>query len=518
LLRRHPGHFGDALPLSSALSEFASKWGERMIQKTLCIFTRYLSLTAIVTGFFINSSASFAGTVKISTVVFKPALVKALNPVTPGDSVHPQNLHLHLAAYDAFGNLIIPSKNNPITIKVYGAPAGVISPTSTSITSGASVTLAYNGKFFPNPITIEAYTANNGVGGQSIGVTQVLQKNKPPCVYGAQAFTIPFDCGGESDPACANDNLTGGLRVIGAIGYNNPTQQNLQDFTIDTGSLGAVVPLNDLGPDAIGPAGPGVKFYNSSGNTFAGSYYLAPISLQNSDGVIVQTNPILVLAVDAGFCAPGYPNCTPPGTDIHYLGVGFDRNNTTAGDAFDSPADNAFLEITDANNGTDISPGYILSGDDATIGITDISKFKLAPLTPNTSVPGDWNAVPGCYQFPTLSGHNQFCGNLLLDVGIDEMFLDLVKSKRPAGAVDSRDPTTLPIGLKVSILAGKTTNPALSYSFEYTPSTPATGVGPTKVTWINSPKIFVNTGRDVLFGDNYMFDGRCGNVGFQSLQ
>jgi hypothetical protein len=27
----------------------------------------------------------------------------------------------------------------------------------------------------------------------------------------------------------------------------------------------------------------------------------------------------------------------------------------------------------------------------------------------------------------------------------------------------------------------------------------------------------VNTGRDVLFGNDYMFDGRCGNVGFQPL-
>ncbi len=80
-----------------------------------------------------------------------------------------------------------------------------------------------------------------------------------------------------------------------------------------------------------------------------------------------------MLAVDAGFCAPGYPNCTPPGTNIHYLGVGFDRNNTTAGDAFDSPADNAFLEIADAENGTDISPGYVLCTDNAKIGIVDTS-------------------------------------------------------------------------------------------------------------------------------------------------
>jgi hypothetical protein len=104
-----------------------------------------------------------------------------------------------------------------------------------------------------------------------------------------------------------------------------------------------------------------------------------------------------------------------------------------------------------------------------------------------------------------------------MDVGIDGMFLDLAEAKRPAGAVDSNDPSTLPTGLEVSIIAGKAANPALSYSFEYMPAGTATGVGPTKVTWINKPKIFVNTGRDVLFGDNYLFDARCGNVGFESL-
>jgi hypothetical protein len=484
-------------------------------------FKRFILFVFVVAGCFARTPPGLARTVQISTVVFSPAVVKLSNPTQLEASARPQNIRLRLQAYDAFGNPVTPSKKNPITVNIYGAPTGTISPTSASITSGDSIKLTYNGQFFPNPITVEAYTANDGVGGQAIGVTQLLQRHKVPTAYGSKNFVIPFDCSGEPDPACANDNIAGGLRVVGAIGYNNPTQQNLQDFTIDTGSLGAIVPLKDLGPDAIGPAGPGVKFYNSSGNTFAGSYYLAPISLKQSDGTIVQTNPILVLAVDAGFCAPGYPNCTPPGTDIHYLGVGFNRNSTTAGDAFDSPADNAFLEITDDNNGTDVSPGYILSGDGATVGITDTSSFTLASLTANRRVPGDWNTTPGCYQFPTLTGRNQFCGTLLLDVGIDGMFLDLVKNKRPAGAVDTIDPKTLPANLQVSIIAGTPANPALSYSFFYTPSASPTGVGPTKITWIvpakYSPQIFVNTGRDVLFGYDYLFDGRFGNVGFKPV-
>jgi hypothetical protein len=307
-------------------------------------FRQFILFIFVVAGCFARIPAALAGTVQISTVVFSPAVVKLSNPTQLEASARPQNIRLRLQAYDAFGNPVTPSKKNPITVNIYGAPTGTISPTSASITSGDSIKLTYNGQFFPNPITVEAYTANDGVGGQAIGVTQLLQRHKVPTAYCSKNFVIPFDCSGEPDPACANDNIAGGLRVVSAIGYNNPTQQNLQDFTIDTGSLGAIVPLKDLGPDAIGPAGPGVMFYNSSGNTFAGSYYLAPISLKQSDGTIVQTSPILVLAVDAGFCAPGYPKCASPGTDIHYLGVGFNRNSTTAGDAFDSPADNAFFE------------------------------------------------------------------------------------------------------------------------------------------------------------------------------
>jgi hypothetical protein len=130
---------------------------------------------------------------------------------------------LRFIAYDAFGEPIKVTKGNPLTINIYGAPSGVISPTTATLTSGNIVTLAYNGQFFPNPITVEAYTANDGVGGRAIGVTQILARNKVACAYGTQGFTIPIDCGGEADPACSNDNITSGLKVIGAIGYNSPT-------------------------------------------------------------------------------------------------------------------------------------------------------------------------------------------------------------------------------------------------------------------------------------------------------
>jgi hypothetical protein len=93
-----------------------------------------------------------------------------------------------------------------------------------------------------------------------------LPKNRLDCVYGMESVTIPFDCSGQPDPACADCNVTNGLKLFAAVGYNSPTGRNLTDFTVDTGSLGVVIPAKELGPDA-GPTGPGVKFYDSSGNT-----------------------------------------------------------------------------------------------------------------------------------------------------------------------------------------------------------------------------------------------------------
>jgi hypothetical protein len=35
------------------------------------------------------------------------------------------------------------------------------------------------------------------------------------------------------------------------------------------------------------------------------------------------------------------------------------------------------------------------------------------------------------------------------------------------------------------------------------------------VTWIDKTQVFVNTGRRVLFSCDYLYDARCGQVGFE---
>ncbi len=156
-------------------------------------------------------------------------------------------------------------------------------------------------------------------------------------------------------------------------------------------------PSDHLGPDAIGPGARGSKFYDSSGFTFSGNMYLATVSIQTEAG-IVQTNSIEVVAIDSSSC--NKPGCKPPSTQLFYLGVGYDRNTTAAGDLLDSPSQNAFLNVTDTSNGTDIAQGYILTKNTtggATLGVSpaDLETFTPITLTPSSVSPGDWTAMAG---------------------------------------------------------------------------------------------------------------------------
>lgn len=263
-----------------------------------------------------------------------------------------------------------------------------------------------------------------------------------------------------------------------------------------------------------------------SGNTYSGNYYLAPVSFTLADGTVVSTAPILVLGITSASCAPGHPKCNdhPPKPDLHYLGVGFDRGATSSADSFTSPVDNAFLQVAGATDGA-MTPGYVLSTSGVTLGITSTEGYSLDALTPSSIVSGDWVTAAGCYGFPDLAGVGPFCGTLLLDVGIVEMFIDLQPAERPQDAVEPAactDPTEVgkltckvPGGTTMQIVAGSPSAPALSYEFAVsdTPSGPA----PTYVQWINAANVFVNIGRRPLTTYDYMFDAHCGNVGFKQV-
>jgi hypothetical protein len=474
-----------------------------------------------------HAPGAASGSGLANTIKFSPGTVWLDNPVTVNRQGKPTRFSLALSVYDENGALVNPRFRH-IEIHLYGAPKGVITPNSALVTRGGGVMFYYNGGYLPNPVTVEAYMKLKGQSaGYAIGVTQLLPKN-PVQGFGTQSYNFPYWCDNQTQPNCQESIIRSPLQFMAAVGYSNPTEDQFEPFGLDTGSLGVIVPLNSLGPDAIGPGSTGIKFYNSSGNTYEGHYYLAPVVIsatRDGSSALVRTFPIKVLAIDKAYCAPGYPKCDedPPTPDLLYIGVGFDRNSTTPGDSFDSPADNAFLQIAAEGDGTDVNPGYVLTTAGGRIGITeaDAQGFHVAQLTANTSVPGDWKAAPGCFGFPNAATKpHQFCGSLLMDVGISEMFIDLKPDLRPPSVVEPDvNGTEVPSGTAMSVLAGIPSQPAMQYRFTYNPSTNPPGMAPTTVTWINpkSSEVFVNTGRNVLKGFNYLFDARHGRVGFKPL-
>lgn len=450
-------------------------------------------------------------------ITFSPAVTTVNNP-TGGSPTSPQQFTINMTMCNSLGQPIIPSAKNPIHVDVYGAPDGVISPVSTTSTTG-SVTFTYSGQAFPNNISINAWIRDSSNNGAALGVTQVLQQNTPACQYRPTTYQVPL-----------TQSLPSALQIMADVGHDLASSTcTLSPYTIDTGSLGVVVPVTELPNNAnvIGPGAIGVKYYDSSGNTYSGHYYLAPVRIQYLNG-LVQTQPIMVLAINNAYCTgPQTKACysAPPSPTLHYMGVGFNRNSTNPNDLFNSPTANAFLHITNDSNGTDITPGYLLTPSDnaaatgLSLGISSVTGYNILNLTANPSVPGDFNAQAGCFKFPGSALPNQFCGTALLDVGIDSMFIDLPRSQWPAGTHDSND--DVPAGIDMSILMGDTGSPAMSYSFTSVQGNPpADTPTPTLVQWIDTSKsgmVFVNTGRRPLYLFNYLYNGQCGQVGFKSI-
>lgn len=459
-------------------------------------------------------------------IVFSPAVTMLNNPT--GNTSNPsQQFSINMSMCNAQGQPLIPSATNPIHVNIYGAPNGTISPTSITNSTGL-ITFTYSGQSFKNNILINAWIndpTNNGV---ALGQTQIIQQNTLPCSYQSNYYDLQL-----------SQSLPDALQVQADVGYNtsSPTT-TLKTYTIDTGSLGVIVPASELPKNAnvIGPGPAGVTYYDSSGNTYSGHYYLAPVRLQTLTET-VMTQPIMVLGIDKAYCSgPRSATCNthPPTPDLHYLGVGFDRPGKTPPgsalqDLLHTPAANAFLHITNTNSGVDVTPGYVIypSANSPTTGLrlgidqTTAAGYNQFNLTPNPNVPGDFLTEYGCYGFTNTTSPVHFCGTLLLDVGIQEMFISLPKAQWPAHTYDSNNevPETNP-PFNMSITAG--TANQMHYTFDVVQSCPSpaspNAVAPCYVQWEDSTgtnDISVNTGRRALYDYHYFYQGQCGQVGFE---
>jgi len=491
-------------------------------------------LLAVVTVLGCGDASSGEPGTLANRVVFTPERVVLDNPPSPGGAHEPATFTVDVRAHDAAGRPIEPSEVRPLVVEVQGAPEGTITPHRVRLTSGSAVTFRYDGAYFADPLTVVAWLADGevdgtasdddedgGDAGRPLGRAPVLQQNAVECARSTGRYTLRVLCGddGGTVQECALHAIRHGLRVRAAVGWNDASG-HLAPFSVDTGSIGTVVPKKHLGPDAIGPGAPGRVYYDSSGRIFSGHYYLAPVSFELEDGRIVKTAPMLVLGIDRLTCADGHPRCRPnDDPELHYLGVGFARPGSAA-EGFTSPTDSAFLRLAEASGG-DVTPGYVLTGRTITVGVPSTDGYSLQALAPSPTTPGDWSSARGCFAFPELAQPNQFCGNFLLDVGLTEMFLDLPPDQRPerssevvrcrGGSEDSRC-AYVPDGRSVRILAGTPGAPDMEY--EFTTRREPEGPAPPYVEWIDRKETFMNVGRRPLFRFHYLFDARCGNVGF----
>jgi len=412
------------------------------------------------------------------------------NPASPGRSVPPSTFTVGVTASNAAGMAIAPDAATPIVVRVYGpgvvsnpgrAPAPVPSAT---VGRNGTATFAYSGKYFANAMTVTA------VSGTASMTAQLFGLNTPaPAVCAMLTNTTEL---------VTNQNRVlkdgGGFFIQAAVaGYP------FQNVQIDTGSTGFYIG-KDLVPGMkgmIGPGQPGKETLEPSGAQISGNYYLTPVTIKTLAGSST-TVPMEVLVTSSA----GY-------TSAKYMGVGFGRPSPKPSQPWlKAPVDNVFLQLADIVMGG-MHPGYVLTKDRLAIGLnaSNANGFTFNGLQPFPNRPGDWKSPPGCVEFSN-SGTYQ-CGSMLLDVGVDIMFVG-PSPKRVTS---------------IAIAAPGYSSPAtaLKYAFPYpvpanaTPPAPDPKAGK-PVHFENPSTSYVNTGRFALAAASYAYDASCGFVGFKSTK
>lgn len=501
---------------------------------------------------FLSSAA--AGTYSSSALtVSLNASASLANPAISSRKNSSQVITVNFTAYDQNGAQLTPTLSSPLQVAIYSEPSSITAagtpisgkgPYAMTIKSGSSFSFSYTGSYVHRPPVVTAWMNTGqlntctGTMAKAIGL-QAIPLATTPQSTGTKSYRTATNCTTGKGAACAANNvLTSGLSINAAVGFGpsipgsgvaaaKPKSSNFASFTIDTGSIGSVAPLDELGPNVIGPGPPAWKYYDSSGYEFAGYIYLAPVTF--SMGTAKPSSyPIRVLGVAASNCATGMPCSTAPEfANFHYMGVGISREENTSADPFVSPGDNALLEIA-PGDAMPMSPGYMLSGGSIQAGITTATAagYSKQQLAPNSSNLGDWGPAAGCVSFPTpsLPPAPPLCGSMLMDVGIDQMYISVLKGNMPAAAVGGLSPSQ-----SISISSPNPTSPSLSYTFAAgskgangQPSPAPTGRAPSFVSLFsseaeNTGQVFINTGRHVLFGSNYMLNAQKGQVGFKTL-
>jgi hypothetical protein len=337
---------------------------------------------------------------------------------------------------------------------------------------------------------------------------------------------------------------------------------------IDTGSTGIV-----LGYMHIGTKTPltkdeltqlGLKdyiLYNSSDKVMEGQWVHTSIELSDgSHSVTIPSIPVLsvnkMCTANPGQTKPPFNCQNSPKLpvvcsknagkaaaalcNLGMMGVGFDRGTPMVPSAV-----NPFLNLQPMKtNPPSMQRGYIITATEGiTLGMTesDIENFTFLKLT-SLGEPGEWQQASGCVAI-TGGGINdpgkQVCGDILMDTGVDTMFVTYAKgflpTFNPAIPASGRNlwncaatkgvPPPWPCNAS-SAGVSVTWPGAIPKPFTYSVSAPAqfvaNGTNPASVhvgqgNSLSPPEnVFVNTSRQLLYAADYLYDATCGRIGFRS--
>jgi hypothetical protein len=318
----------------------------------------------------------------------------------------------------------------------------------------------------------------------------------PPLVGPYAAYTQSYTLPWVGSPNFAN--LSSLLQV--QMQVNGGATKN---FTIDTGSVGIVVPASEV--PAIPPNSPaGSLTYSSSGLKLTGVWATVPVSFPSavaSGGAsATATAMVPVLAVTSSVCTGVGVNagsCT--GTIPHQLGIGFGRGSSVQA----SPVYNAALNLTDMANGT-MRRGYMVQREGLLLGLTSTNVnpgYGMQTLTsagtPAAGTHNDWLTPSGGF---VIGSGNQLNGIVLMDTGLLDMILE-----------DASLPSSGPVitGTQMKIVIG-----SHDYVFVVGDSGSQT---PTSVNYAYPNTTFVNTGLRALGHYDLLYDADGGFFGLWYL-
>lgn len=287
---------------------------------------------------------------------------------------------------------------------------------------------------------------------------------------------------------------------------------------LDTGSTGVVLAARAIpNLSQLKVLGPGTLTYTSSGRIMRGDWVLAPVTLSGPNGVQVTSRPVPVLAVRRIDCLKTARNCRVRANPTHVamVGIGFAREKDRQADG--TPDRNPLLNLPAMGAPDAPGPmrrGYVVTKQGIQVGLTaEVAKgFTFAKLERNDRVP-DWAPIPACMSLNDRQP--PACGTVLVDTGVDTMYLTLPAPQLDGQTVQGPDgKPALPQGARLKVdLLGEGKGP--SYTFAVADG--ADSVAPARVVLVPraGPEAFVNTSVRLLNRFDYLFDADGGYAGFR---